>query len=85
MALDKTKLACLMQCSYGGEVWSYQTADAKATVIAANYFLPAQGQLQNNDRIHCWTGIGGTVDYFDLAINVSTPASITVLSSASYT
>jgi hypothetical protein len=85
MALDKTKLACLMQCSYGGEVWSYQTADVKATVLAANYFLPAQGQLQNNDRIHAWVGIGGVVEYIDIAILASTPASITVVSSAPYT
>jgi hypothetical protein len=85
MALDKTKLACLMQCSYGGEVWSYQTADVRATVLAANYFLPAQGQLQNNDRIHAWVGIGGVVEYLDIAINVSTPATVTTLASLSYT
>ena len=85
MALDKTKLSCLLPCSYGGEVWSYQTADPKATVIAANYFLLVQPQLQNNDRIHCWTGIGGSVDYFDLAVLASAPGNITVVTLASYT
>lgn len=85
MALDRSKFSCVLQCSYGGEVWMYGTADAKATVIAANYFLPVQAQLQNNDRIHCWTGIGGSVDYCDLAVLVSSPATVTVVSLASMT
>jgi hypothetical protein len=84
MALDRTKLSCCLVNSAGGEVWTYQTADLKAAVLAANYFLPAQPQLAPNDRIHCWTGIGGIVEYVDVAILASTASSITTVSLASY-
>lgn len=84
MAFDRSKLSCLMQCSYGGEVWNYQTSDLKGSVIAANYFLPVFATLQNNDRIHCTYGIGGTVGHFDIAILASSSATVTILTLADY-
>lgn len=53
----------LYQLGPGGNaprVWVYSTTDAVATVIAADYFLPAINELQVNDCLLLVTSTGGT-------------------------
>lgn len=47
-------------CGNGPRMWIYNTTDAVATVIAADYFLPAINELQVNDVILMVTSTGGT-------------------------
>lgn len=44
----------------GPRLWSYSTADAIATVIAADYFLPVIDQLPVNDILIVVSSTGGT-------------------------
>lgn len=44
----------------GPRLWMYNTADAVATVVAADYFLEVIDQLQVNDVIIAVTSTGGT-------------------------
>lgn len=84
MTFDYHKFSCLNAGGAGG-AYSYETADLKATVLAAGYFNPVQGTLNVNNRIHAWTGIGtGTVDYVDIAVSSVAPGAVAVLSKASY-
>lgn len=82
MAFDKTKLTLLASGGYG-KVWSYETPDAKATVIAADYFLSKYTDLNPGDVIHVRAVVGGTEVHFDLSILVSTSVTVTCLSGAS--
>lgn len=84
MALTKSQLSLLSSGAYG-KVFSYYTADAKATVIAADYFLGAYEQLNPGDRIHVRAVVGGTEVHFDVSILTSSSSSVTTLSSASFT
>ena len=85
MAFDRTKLQLL---AVGGAMkfYSYSSADAKATIIAANYFAPASRDLNVGDRISVHAGIGGTVLHFDAVIATSVPATpaATVLTQADF-
>lgn len=84
MALLQSKLSCLM-AGGGSDVYSYETPDLRAAVVAANYFLPVWGVLNPNDRIHVWSGIGGVVTYHTLAVVAASASSVTVVSTASLT
>lgn len=44
----------------GPRLWMYNTADAIATVIAADYFLEAINELAVNDVLILVTSTGGT-------------------------
>jgi hypothetical protein len=84
MAYDYTKFSCANAGGVGG-VYTYQTADPKAAVLAAGYFNPVQGTLNVNNRIHAWTGIGtGSVDYVDIAVASVAPGAVATLSLPSY-
>lgn len=66
-----------------GKIYSYHTADAKATVVAADYFLTDYRKFDPGDVIHVRAVIGGTEVHFDLSILVSDSTTVTCLSSAS--
>jgi len=66
-----------------GKIYHYATADAKATVIAANYFLTDYNKFDAGDIIHVRAVVGGTEVHFEVAILVSSSATVTTLSSAS--
>lgn len=82
MALDKTKLSLLATGAYG-KIFNYETADAKATVIAADYFLGAYAQFNPGDVIHVRAVVGGSEVHFDMSILVASSATVTSLSGAS--
>jgi hypothetical protein len=64
-------------------VWHYYTADAKATVVAADYFLGMYSDLNPGDVVHVRAVVGGTEVHFDLSILVSNSTTVTCLSGAS--
>lgn len=66
-----------------GKIYSYHTADAKATVVAADYFLSDYKKFDPGDIVHCRAVIGGTEVHFDLSILVSNSTTVTCLSGAS--
>lgn len=66
-----------------GKVYHYATADAKATVVAADYFLTDYKKFDPGDIIHCRAVVGGTEVHFDCAVLVSSSVTVTTLSSAS--
>jgi hypothetical protein len=66
-----------------GKVWHYYTADAKATVVAADYFLGMYSDLNPGDVVHVRAVVGGTEVHFDLSILVSNSSTVTCLSGAS--
>ena len=63
--------------------WTYYTADAKATVIAADYFLTYYAQLNPGDVIEVRAVVGGTEVHFSLSILLTSSTTVTCLSSAS--
>lgn len=65
-----------------GKVYHYATADAKATVVAADYFLTDYLKFDPGDVIHVRSVIGGTEVHFDLSILVSSSSTVTTLSGA---
>jgi len=79
MAYDATRMS-LLGAAGGAMVWSYQSTDTKATIVAANYFLPVYTRLDPGDRIHC---LGNGVA-FDAVVTAVSSSSVTTLSSASY-
>jgi hypothetical protein len=66
-----------------GKIYSYHTADAKATVVAADYFLTDYQKFDPGDVVHVRAVVGGTEVHFDLSILVSNSTTVTCLSSAS--
>jgi len=80
MAFDRIKLA-LIGTSGVGKVYTYVTADTKATMIAANYFQTAWRDLNVGDRIFT---VSATNVHTDLAVATSAVGGITVLSQANY-
>lgn len=66
-----------------GKVYHYATADAKATVVAADYFLTDYKKFDPGDVIHVRAVVGGTEVHFDLSILVSNSTTVTCLSGAS--
>lgn len=66
-----------------GKIYHYATADAKATVIAADYFLTDYRKFDPGDMIHVRAVVGGTEVHFDLSILVSSSVTVTCFSGAS--
>jgi hypothetical protein len=60
MAFARSGLYQIGPGGNGPRMWMYNTADAIATVIAADYFLEAINELQVNDVIVAVTSTGGT-------------------------
>ena len=68
-------LAGLYQVGPGGNaprLWMYNTPDAIATVIAADYFLPAIDQLQVNDVLLVVSSNAGTPAVTFTYVNANT-------------
>lgn len=63
----------------GPRMWMYNTADAIATVIAADYFLPVIDQLQVNDVIVAVTSTGGTPAVTFTYVNANDGSTIDVV------
>jgi len=82
MALTRSQMA-LVGSSGAGKVWQYYTADAKATVVAADYFLGMYNDLVAGDVVHVRAVVGATEVHFDLSILVSSSTTVTCLSGAS--
>ena len=79
MALVKTDMNLVGSGGYG-KVWSYNTVDTHATVIAAGYFNAMAPQLVIGDRIHLKDATG----IYDLAVSTNNGTTVTVVSSAAY-
>jgi len=60
MAFARSGLYQIGPGGSGPRMWMYNTADAVATVIAADYFLEAINELQVNDVLVLVTSTGGT-------------------------
>lgn len=72
----------LYQVGPGGSaprLWMYSTADAIATVIAADYFLSAINELEVNDVIIAVTSTGGTPAVTFTYVNANDGATIDVV------
>ena len=82
MALERSQMSLLASGAYG-KVWQYWTADAKATVVAADYFLGMYSDLNPGDVVHVRAVVGGTEVHFDLSILVSSSVTVTTLAGAS--
>ena len=65
--------------SDAGSMWMYSSADAIATIIAADYFLPAILELKLNDIIHVISSTGGTPAVTITYVNSNTGAAIDVV------
>lgn len=68
-------------------VWSYATADTKATVDTADYFLAVKDLLNVGDLIYAVTGAGsgGTLAAALLVVNAKTATSIDVVDGTAIT
>lgn len=60
-------------------LWIYNTADAVATVIAVDYFLPVIDQLNINDLIIMVTSTGGTPAVTFTYVNANNGTTIDVV------
>jgi hypothetical protein len=61
MAFTRTSLARVSGANSGaGSMWMYSTADAIATVVAADYFLEAINEIKLTDLIVVTSSTGGT-------------------------
>ncbi len=65
--------------SDAGTMWMYSTADAIATVIAADYFLDAINEIKLNDVIWAITSTGGTPAVTITYVNANTGTAIDVV------
>jgi hypothetical protein len=89
MAFDRTKLS-LLSTGGGGDAFMYTTTDAKATVIAANYFGPAWHDFTPGDRLflNCngvfTDAVVATVTAPVAPNPPSAPGGVTVLTQADY-
>jgi hypothetical protein len=63
----------------GPRLWSYTTADAIATVVAADYFLDVIGQLQLNDVLMVVSSTGGTPAVTFTYVNANDGSTIDVV------
>lgn len=59
------------------KIYSYSTADAKATVIAADYFLGAYQILDAGDVIIATFATGGSIGACTLVVTASTSTTVT--------
>ena len=66
-----------------GKIYHYATADARATVVAADYFLTDYRKFDPGDIIHVRAVVSGTEVHFDVAILVSSSTTVTTLAGAS--
>lgn len=83
MAFVGTDLAIVAQTGKAPRLFSYNTADTKATVVAANYFLSAFAVLQVGDLIMVRANnaaAGATGDIIMLAVLTCTSAGVTTVS-----
>ena len=62
-----------------GSMWMYSTADAIATVIAADYFLDAINEINLNDLIVVTSSTGGTPAMTFTYVNSNTGSAIDVV------
>jgi len=74
----------LVATGAAGKVYHYASADPKATIVAANYFLSDYLKFDPGDRINVRAVIGGTEVHFEISILVSNSTTVTTLSSASF-
>lgn len=65
--------------SDSGTMWMYKSTDAIATVIAADYFLPAILELKLNDVIFVISSAGGTPAITITYVNSNTGSAIDVV------
>jgi hypothetical protein len=85
----------LRRMTYGGAVgngvgsvrsmWHYVTADAAATVEAANYFNSASSQFTKGDKIELVAAVGGTPVSKTLVVTSATGAATVVVAQSSVT
>lgn len=68
-------------------IWTYVTADAHATVAAANYFNSQAAFMQVGDLIDAITGFGGTPvnRRYVVTANTGSVVTITAVTGASWT
>lgn len=78
MALDITKLAKVSGAV--NQQYVYNTPDAIATVVAANYFNSATNNLKQFDSIQCITSTGTTPVIETLSVTSATGAAVVVVS-----
>ena len=77
MAFDPKRMV-LLSNGDGQKLYLYRTADAVAAVIAADYFLPFQGQLDENDVVLAVGSTGGAQTVDLLVVTGSIPSTVTV-------
>lgn len=63
----------------GPRLWAYNSTDAIATVIAADYFLPVIDQLQINDVLMVVSSTGGTPAVTFTYVNANDGSTIDVV------
>jgi hypothetical protein len=56
MAYTPLTFSLLANAGKSPDLWSYNTTDLQATVLAANYFGPSAPQVTVGDYIFCRTG-----------------------------
>jgi hypothetical protein len=81
MAFTKATLLPLsgMANSDAPRHWTYGSADASATIVAADYFITAGDLLTVNDIIWAVGATGGTQTMTMLLVKTATTAGVTVL------
>ena len=80
MAFTRSSLARVSGAnSNAGSMWMYATADAIATVIAADYFLEAITEIKLNDLIVVTSSTGGTPAMTFTYVNANDGATIDVV------
>lgn len=80
MAFARSGLARLGTAnSDSGAFWMYKTADAIATVVAADYFLLAINEIKLNDCILVTSSTGGTPALTFTYVNSNTGTAIDVV------
>ena len=77
MAFDPKRMV-LLSNGDGQKLYLYRTADALAAIAAADYFLPFQGQLDENDVVLAVGNTGGAQTVDLLVVTGSTPSTVTV-------
>lgn len=84
MALKRSDMH-LLASGGAGKLWSYSTADAIATVQAADYFKPMYSDLTPGDLIFVRAVVGGTEVHAFSSVLVANSSTVTTMKSASFT
>lgn len=79
MAFNRSGLYQVGPGGNGPRLWMYSTADAIATVIAADYFLEAINELQVNDVLTVISSTGGTPAVTFTYVNANDGSTIDVV------